>query len=117
MNTGVNSMRNLCVCANMQCLLLKSVLVSIEFSGNAEFSITAVPGEANRLSMGSPAMHMAWGSARRCQREVGQGLGLHEIQQLFEIDFKCLTGWLILASCIHAYIQCFSELASRRLQG
>lgn len=34
------------------------MFVSAEISGNAEFPITAIPGEANTLSMGSPAMHM-----------------------------------------------------------
>lgn len=46
-------MKNLSVCANTQCLVLNCVFVSIESSGNAEFSITAVPGEANMLSMGA----------------------------------------------------------------
>lgn len=90
-------MENLSVCANMQCLLLKCVFVSTETSGNAEFSITALPGETSMQSM-------AWGSARRCQHETGQCLELQEIQQLFEVDFKCLTGWLIIASCIDVYI-------------
>lgn len=88
----------------MQCLLLKCVLVSIEISGNAELSITALLGGKNMQSMGTPAMPMAWGSARRRQHEAGQCLELQEIQQLLEVDFKCLTEWLIIASCIDTYI-------------
>lgn len=94
-------MKSHSVYANMQCLLLKCLLVFIEINGNAEFSIISVPGEANMLSRGSTAMHMDWGSARRCRLEAGQGLQLQEIQQLFEVDFKCSAGWLIIASCIH----------------